>query len=88
MSFSNRSFLADPPSASQNKEFVLSLLIFRVSSSRRRARESGHKEYIVDQAKQRRDKKKIDAVKTKLENIDMQQLAIILIEARKTRVLD
>ncbi len=39
--FSNRSFLADPLSASQNKEFVLSLLIFRVSSSRRRARESG-----------------------------------------------
>jgi hypothetical protein len=40
MPFSNRSFLADPLSASQNKEFVLSLLIFRVSSSRRRAHES------------------------------------------------
>jgi hypothetical protein len=41
MPFSNRSFLADPLSVSQNKEFVFSLLIFRVSSSHRRARESG-----------------------------------------------
>ena len=47
-----------------------------------------HKEYIVDQAKQRRDKKKIDTVKAKLENIDIEQLAKILIEARKTRLLD
>jgi hypothetical protein len=34
MPFSNRSFLADPLSTSRNKEFVFSLLIFRVSSSR------------------------------------------------------
>ena len=47
-----------------------------------------HKEHIVDQAKQRRDKKKLDTVKAKLENIDIEQLAKILIEARKTRVLD
>ena len=47
-----------------------------------------HKEYIVDQAKQRREKKKIDEVKAKLENIDMEELARILIEARKTRLLD
>ena len=47
-----------------------------------------HKEYIFDQAKQKRDKKKIDAVKAKLENIDIEQLARILIEARKTRLLD
>ena len=47
-----------------------------------------HKEYIVDQAKQRRDKKKLDTVKAKLENIDIEQLAKILIEARKTRLLD
>ena len=47
-----------------------------------------HKEYIVDQAKQRRDKKKLDTVKAKLENIDIEQLARILIEARKTRLLD
>ena len=47
-----------------------------------------HKEYIVDQAKQRRDKKKLDTVKAKLENIDIEQLARILIEARKTSLLD
>ena len=47
-----------------------------------------HKEYIFDQAKQKRDKKKIDVVKAKLENIDMEQLARILIEARKTSLLD
>jgi hypothetical protein len=43
-----------------------------------------HKEYIVDQAKQRRDKKKIDTVKAKMELMDTEQLAKILIEARKT----
>ena len=47
-----------------------------------------HKEYIDDQAKQKRDKKKIDAVKEKLESMDIEQLARILIEARKTRLLD
>ena len=47
-----------------------------------------HKEYIVDHAKQRRDKKKIDTVKAKLELMDTEQLAKILIEARKTRLLD
>ena len=33
-----------------------------------------HKEYIDDQAKQKRDKKKIDAVKAKLENMDLAHL--------------
>ena len=47
-----------------------------------------HKEYIVDQANQRRDKKKLDTVKAKLELMDTEQLAKILIEARKTRLLD
>ena len=47
-----------------------------------------HKEYIVDQVKQRRDKKKLDTVKAKLELMDTEQLAKILIEARKTRLLD
>ena len=47
-----------------------------------------HKEYIVEQAKQRRDKKKLDTVKAKLELMDTEQLAKILIEARKTRLLD
>ena len=47
-----------------------------------------HKEYIVDQAKQRRDKKKLDTVKAKLELMDTEQLPKILIEARKTKLLD
>ena len=47
-----------------------------------------HKEHIVDQAKQRRDKKKLDTVKAKLELMDTEQLAKILIEARKTKLLD
>lgn len=47
-----------------------------------------HKQDIYDQAKLRRDKKKINEVKAKLENIDLEQLARILIEARKTRLLD
>jgi predicted methyltransferase MtxX (methanogen marker protein 4) len=47
-----------------------------------------HKQDIYDQAKQRRDKKKIDEVKAKLEQMDTEQLARILIEARKTRLLD
>ena len=47
-----------------------------------------HKQDIYDQAKLRRDKKKINEVKAKLENIDIEQLARILIEARKTRLLD
>jgi anaerobic selenocysteine-containing dehydrogenase len=47
-----------------------------------------HKQEIYDQAKLRRDKKKLDTVKAKLENIDIEQLARILIEARKTSLLD
>ena len=47
-----------------------------------------HKQEIYDQAKLRRDKKKLDTVKAKLENIDIEELARILIEARKTRLLD
>ena len=50
--------------------------------------QSKHKEYIFDQSKQKRDKKKIDAVKSKLENIDIEHLARILIEVRKTSLLD
>jgi hypothetical protein len=41
-----------------------------------------HKQDIFDQAKQKRDKKKIDTVKAKLENIDIEQLTRILIEVR------
>jgi len=47
-----------------------------------------HKQDIHDQAKLRRDKKKLDTVKAKLELMDTEQLAKILIEARKTRLLD
>jgi len=38
--------------------------------------------------KQRREKKKVHEVKAKLENMDIEQLARMLIEARKTRLLD
>jgi hypothetical protein len=47
-----------------------------------------HKQDIYDQAKQRRDKKKIDEVKAKLDQMDTEQLARILIESRKTSLLD
>ena len=47
-----------------------------------------HKQDIHDQANQRRDKKKLDTVKTKLDLMDTEQLAKILIETRKTRLLD
>ena len=47
-----------------------------------------HKQDIFDRAKQKRDNKKIDTVKAKMENIDIEQLVRILIESRKTRVLD
>jgi hypothetical protein len=39
-------------------------------------------------SKLRRDKEKLDTVKAKLENIDIEQLSRILIEARKTRLSD
>ena len=45
-----------------------------------------HKQEIYDQAKLRRDKKKLDTVKAKLENIDIEQLAKILIEAKAIRL--
>ena len=47
-----------------------------------------HKQDIYDQAKQRREKKKVDEVKAKLENMGIEHLARILIEARKTMLLD
>ena len=47
-----------------------------------------HKQEIYDQAKLRRDKKKINEVKAKLDLMDTEQLPRILIEARKTRLLD
>ena len=47
-----------------------------------------HKQDIHDQAKLRRDKKKLDTVKAKLDLMNTEQLARILIEARKTRLLD
>jgi hypothetical protein len=47
-----------------------------------------HKQDIYDQEKLRKDKKKLDTVKEKLENIDIEQVTRILIEVRKTRLLD
>ena len=45
-----------------------------------------HKQDIYDQAKQRREKKKVEEVRAKLENMDIEHLVRILIEARKTRL--
>ena len=47
-----------------------------------------HKDEINGKLKEKRDKKKIDDVKAKIEQIDTEQLAKILIEARKTKLLD
>jgi hypothetical protein len=47
-----------------------------------------HKDEINGKLKEKRDRKKIDEVKTKLEQIDTEQLAKILIGARKTRLID
>ena len=47
-----------------------------------------HKDEINGKLKEKRDRKKIDDVKAKLEQIDTEQLAKILIEARKTRLLE
>jgi adenylosuccinate synthase len=47
-----------------------------------------HKDEITGKLKEQRDKKKLDDVKAKLEQIDTEQLAKILIEARKTKLLD
>lgn len=47
-----------------------------------------NKDEINGKLKVKRDRKKIDDVKAKLEEINTEQLAKILIEARKTRLLD
>ena len=47
-----------------------------------------HKAEINGKLKEKRDRKKIDDVKFKLQQIDTEQLAKILIEARKTRLLE
>ena len=47
-----------------------------------------NKEKVYEQMKVRRDNKKIDDVKTKLEQIDTETLAKILIEARKVGLLN
>ena len=47
-----------------------------------------HKDEINGRLKERRDRKKIDYVKAKLEQIDTEQLAKMLIGARKTRLLE
>ena len=47
-----------------------------------------HKDDINGRLKEKRDRRKIDDVKAKLEQIDTEQLAKILIAARKTRLLE
>ena len=47
-----------------------------------------HKDDINGRLKEKRDRKKIDDVKARLEQIDTEQLAKLLIGARKTRLLE
>lgn len=47
-----------------------------------------HKDEINGKLKEKRDKKKLDDVTFKLQQIDTEQLAKILIEARKTKLLE
>ena len=47
-----------------------------------------HKDEINSKLKEKRDKKKLDDVTFKLQQIDTEQLAKILIEARKTKLLE
>ena len=47
-----------------------------------------NKEKIYKQVKEKRKEKKVQSVVSKLESIDVQTLAKILIEARKTKLLD
>ncbi len=80
----------DPEFMDQNRNKAKQHYIQNSEQHKQKCREYylEHKQDIYDQAKLRRDKKKLDTVKAKLENIDIEQLAIILIEARKTRLLD
>ena len=80
----------DPEFMEQNRSKVKQHYIQNSEHHKQKCREYylEHKQDIYDQAKQRRDKKKIDEVKAKLEQMDTEQLARILIEARKTRLLD
>ena len=80
----------DPEFMEQNRNKVKQYYIHNSERHQNNVKEYylEHKEHIADQAKERRDKKKLDTVKAKLENIDIEQLARILIEARKTRLLD
>ena len=47
-----------------------------------------NKEKIYQNLKEKRKEKKVQSVVSKLESIDVQTLAKILIEARKTKLLD
>lgn len=47
-----------------------------------------HKDKLYEKQKQKKDRKRIDDVKAKLEQIDTEVLAKILIEARKTSLLN
>ena len=80
----------DPEFMEQNRSKATQYYIQNSEHHKQKCREYylDHKQDIYDQAKQRRDKKKIDEVKAKLEQMDTEQLARILIEARKTRLLD
>jgi hypothetical protein len=80
----------DPEFMEQNRNKAKQHYIQNSEHHKQKCREYylEHKQDIYDQAKQRRDKKKIDEVKAKLEQMDTEQLARILIEARKTRLLD
>ena len=80
----------DPEFMEQNRSKAKQHYIQNAEHHKQKCREYylEHKQDIYDQAKQRREKKKVDEVKAKLENMDTEQLARILIEARKTRLLD
>ena len=80
----------DPEFMEQNRSKAKQHYIQNAEHHKQKCREYylEHKQDIYDQAKQRRDKKKIDEVKAKLEQMDTEQLARILIETRKTRLLD
>ena len=80
----------DPEFMEQNRNKAKQHYIQNSEHHKQKCREYylEHKQDIYDQVKQRRDKKKIDEVKAKLDQMDTEQLARILIEARKTRLLD
>ena len=80
----------DPEFMEQNRSKAKQHYIQNSEHHKQKCREYylEHKQDIYDQAKQRRDKKKIDEVKAKLDQMDTEQLARILIESRKTSLLD